>query len=58
MDVEKDGAYVRGTSVGALNSVKGDQSFIVPALVNVDGLNEIYIWWDQFAVPLGVALLK
>jgi hypothetical protein len=53
----KDGSYVDGSDIGLLKSLKGGQSFVVPASVNVDDFNEIYIWCLKFAVPLGVAQL-
>ncbi|MGB5863403.1 MAG: DM13 domain-containing protein [Sulfitobacter sp.] len=54
----KDGKYVDGTDVGLLKNLKGGQSFTVPASINVDDFNEVYIWCLKFAVPLGVAELR
>ncbi|MEP4198930.1 MAG: DM13 domain-containing protein [Aliishimia sp.] len=54
----KDGAYVDGTDVGLLSSNTGLQVFIVPDSVNLDDLNEVYIWCLKFGVPLGVAALN
>lgn len=54
----KDGKYVDGTDVGLLKNLKGGQSFTVPASINVDDFNEVYIWCLKFAVPLGVAGLR
>lgn len=51
----KNGKYRKGTDLGALKSKDGGQSYIVPANVNIDDLNEVYIWCRQFSVPLGVA---
>lgn len=53
----KDGEYVKATDLGALTEKTGLQVFVVPASVNVDDFNEIYIWCDQFNVSLGVATL-
>ena len=54
----KDGTYVEGTDIGLLKALKGGQSFTVPASVNVDDFNEVYIWCLKFAVPLGIAKLS
>jgi hypothetical protein len=54
----KNGKYRKGTDLGALKSVGGSQSYIVPASVNIDDLNEVYIWCREFSVPLGVARLN
>lgn len=54
----KDGKYVKAADLGELENNTGLQVFVVPASVNVDDFNEVYIWCDQFDVSLGVALLK
>ncbi len=54
----KDGTFVDGTDIGLLKAFKGGQSFVVPASVNVDDFNEVYIWCLKFAVPLGVAQIS
>ena len=54
----KNGTFTAGTDVGLLKALKGGQSFKVPASINVDDFNEVYIWCLEFAVPLGVAQLK
>lgn len=51
----KDGVYAEATDLGALQNLTGVQVFVVPASVNVDDFNEVYIWCKKFAVPLGVA---
>jgi hypothetical protein len=51
----KDGQYVEATDLGDLGELTGLQVFVVPASVNVDDFNEVYIWCDQFSVSLGVA---
>lgn len=53
----KDGEYVAATDLGDLVELAGLQVFVVPASVNVDDFNEVYIWCDQFSVSLGVASL-
>lgn len=54
----KDGAYVAATDLGDLGQNTGLQVFVVPASVNVDDFNEVYIWCEKFDVSLGVAELS
>lgn len=54
----KDGAYVNLSDLGALKNLNGAQSYIVPASLNIDDFNELYIWCLKFGVPLGVAQLN
>ncbi|MEP5731106.1 MAG: DM13 domain-containing protein [Sulfitobacter sp.] len=53
----KDGTYVQASDLGELQNLKGAQTYIVPASVNLDDFNEIYIWCLKFNVSLGVAEL-
>ncbi len=53
-----DGKYVDASDLGVLTSKDGLQVYFVPASVNVDDFNEVYIWCRKFSVPLGVAALK
>ncbi|WP_295314178.1 DM13 domain-containing protein [Roseobacter sp.] len=54
----KNGAYVPEADLGVLQNLTGGQSYVVPASVNVDDYDEIYIWCLKFSVPLGVAALN
>ena len=54
----KSGKYVEASDLGALTKKDGLQVYVVPASVNVDDFNEVYIWCKKFAVPLGVAAVK
>ena len=54
----KDGKFVNASDLGVLKQLNGSQSYIVPASLNVDDFNELYIWCRKFAVPLGVAQLN
>ncbi|SPH22068.1 hypothetical protein ASD8599_02815 [Ascidiaceihabitans donghaensis] len=54
----KDGAFVAATDLGKLENLNGKQVYKVPASVNVDDFNEVYIWCLKFGVPLGVAALQ
>ena len=54
----KDGSFVSIADLGALKNLNGAQSYVVPASLNIDDYNELYIWCLEFAVPLGVAQLN
>lgn len=54
----KDGVYADASDLGPLTQKEGLQIYIVPASVDTDDFNELYIWCKKFAVPLGVAALK
>lgn len=53
-----NGKYKKGTDISLLQSNAGEQTYTVPAGINVDDFNEVYIWCKRFAVPLGVAMLN
>lgn len=53
-----DGEFVSATDLGELTQNTGLQVFVVPASIDVDDYNEIYIWCEQFSVSLGVAPLN
>ncbi|MGI9333992.1 MAG: DM13 domain-containing protein [Gammaproteobacteria bacterium] len=53
-----NGVYDSEAQLGHLASKSGAQTYVVPASVEVERYNEIYIWCDQFSVPLGVAKLR
>lgn len=53
----KDGSYASEGDLGVLKNLNGKQVYTVPASINVDDYNEIYIWCLKFSVPLGVAEL-
>ena len=54
----KDGKFVPATNAGKLRSNTGAQSYTVPAGIDVDDFNEVYIYCVKFNVPLGVAKLR
>ena len=53
-----DGKFIAASDLGELTNKDGLQVYVVPASVNVDDSNEVYIWCEEFAVPLGVAALN
>ena len=53
----KDGTFIEASDLGKLKQLNGAQSYIVPASIDIDDFNELYIWCLKFGVPLGVASL-
>ncbi len=49
--------YRKDASLALLASNSGKQYYAIPANLDVADFNEIWIWCDKFAVPLGVAKL-
>ena len=54
----KDGKFVTASLPGDLQNKDGLRVYVVPAGVNSADFNEIYIWCDEFSVPLGVTTLN
>ena len=50
--------YDSSTLMGKLQKNKGKQTYKVPAGINTDEMNEVWIWCEKFNVPLGVAKLN
>lgn len=53
----KDGAYNPATKLGALKNKTGAQRYALPVSFNPADVSEVYVWCEQFDVPLGVATL-
>lgn len=53
-----DGEFVSASDLGELRSINGFQVYVVPADMDLSDFNEVYIWCEQFSVPLGVASLS
>lgn len=53
----KDGKYDPATLSGLLTSNTGASSYTLPAGINPDDYNEVWIWCEKFNVGLGVAPL-
>lgn len=47
--------YDKSTLMGLLKSNKGASSYKVPAGINPDEFNEVWVWCEKFNVGLGVA---
>jgi len=57
----KGGKYTPGTIIHPILEKKyytGASKHEVPANINVDQFDEVYVWCEQFKVPLGVAKIK
>jgi len=51
----KDGVYDPATLMGLLTKNTGASSYQVPDGIDSGDYNEVWIWCEQFNVPLGVA---
>lgn len=52
-----DGSYVAASKFSSLRNKDGKQSYRLPAEIDPTGFTQIYVWCEQFSVPLGVATL-
>lgn len=50
----KDG-FQSDTLFTELNDKEGAQVYVIPANINIADFNEVYIWCDEFSIPLGMA---
>ena len=53
----KDG-YVKATQFSVLKSNNGEQIYDIPAGLDPADYNEVWVWCEQYSVPLGVANLE
>lgn len=53
-----NGNFVPPTDFERLRANVGGQVYKVPADINPEDFNEVYIWCRKFSVPLGVASIK
>ena len=54
----KDGSFVDPTDFEPLRQNAGAQVYKVPANINPEDFDEVYIWCRKFSVPLGVAKIN
>ena len=54
----KDGVWDPDSYAGDLASLNGAQEYALPASVNAEDYNEVYIWCRAADVPLGIATLN
>jgi hypothetical protein len=50
--------YVESTQFSALRSNSGQQTYEIPAAIDPADYTEIWVWCEQYSVPLGVANLE
>jgi hypothetical protein len=50
--------YVKTTQFSALKSNSGEQTYEIPAVIDPADYNEVWVWCEQYSVPLGVAKLE
>lgn len=53
-----NGDFIAETQFSALNSKTGKQVYTLPAGLDPADFSQIYVWCEQFSVPLGVATLN
>ena len=49
--------YSASNKLGALKKITGGQTYALPASFTPGQFSEVYVWCEQFNVPLGVAKL-
>lgn len=54
----KDGKYSSEARLGALKGNIGGQNYEVPAGINPNDYNEVWVWCRAFSVPFSSAVLK
>lgn len=52
-----NGEFVKASNFSKLNSISGRQVYDLPSSIDPTIYTEIYVWCEQFSVPLGVAKL-
>jgi hypothetical protein len=50
--------YVKATQFSVLKSNTGEQIYDIPAGLDPADYNEVWVWCEQYSVPLGVANLE
>ncbi len=53
-----DGDYLIETQFSALNNKSGYQTYKLPAELDPSQYSQIYVWCEEFSVPLGVASIN
>ena len=52
-----NGKYVKASQFADLDKKSGRQTYTLPADFTPGQFNEVYVWCEQFSVPLGIAQL-
>ncbi len=50
--------YVKSTQFSILKSNSGKQTYEIPSTIDPADYTEVWVWCEQYSVPLGVATLK
>ncbi len=50
--------YVKAAQFSALKSNSGKQTYEIPAAIDPADYTAVWVWCEQYSVPLGVATLK
>ncbi len=50
--------YVKSTQFSVLKSNSGKQTYEIPSTIDPADYTEVWVWCEQYSVPLGVATLK
>jgi len=50
--------YQKSTQFSALKSNSGKQTYEIPSTIDPADYSEVWVWCEQYSVPLGVATLK
>ncbi len=50
--------YLKSTQFSVLKTNSGTQTYDIPAALDPADYNEIWVWCEQYSVPLGVANLE
>jgi hypothetical protein len=53
-----DGSFDPATIMAPLQADSGAQSYPIPEGIELSAYDEVYVWCEQYAVPLGVARLQ
>ena len=53
----KDGEYIKGSDIAELKGNIGSQNYEVPANININDYNEVWIWCKAFSVGFAKAKL-
>ena len=49
---------MKATQFSVLKSNSGEQIYDIPAALDPADYNEVWVWCEQYSVPLGVATLQ
>lgn len=52
------GGYDKAAQLSALRANRGEQSYDLPASLDPARYDEVWVWCEKYAVPLGFAKLK